>query len=133
MAEDKLKFLEFIQNIITRMNTNSFQIKAMCVAIISAIFAVYATNGNKAIFYVSLVVLGLCWVFDAYYLCQEKKFRALYDEVRKEDSKVQMFDLSAFKNYHKDCCDCFKAWFSKTILYFYALLGVCIFVLKEIL
>lgn len=27
MEPDKLKHLEFIQNVITRMNTNSFQIK----------------------------------------------------------------------------------------------------------
>ena len=39
MSEDKLKHLEFIQNIITRMNTNSFLIKGWAVTIASAILA----------------------------------------------------------------------------------------------
>lgn len=51
MTAERLKFLEFIQNIITRMNANSFQIKAMCIAVISALFAVYVANGNKTIIY----------------------------------------------------------------------------------
>lgn len=77
MTAERLKFLEFIQNIITRMNANSFQIKAMCIAVISALFAVYAANSNKAIIYISFIPLILCCFLDTYYLWQERKFRIL--------------------------------------------------------
>lgn len=40
MADEQLKHLEFIQNVITRMNTNSFQIKAWAVTIVSALLAI---------------------------------------------------------------------------------------------
>ena len=46
MSEDKLKHLEFIQNVITRMNTNSFQIKGWTVTIVSAVLAIYASTKN---------------------------------------------------------------------------------------
>ena len=42
MTEEKIKYLEFIQNIVTRMNQNSFMIKGWTVAIVSALLAVYA-------------------------------------------------------------------------------------------
>jgi len=44
--ENKHKYLEFIQNIITRMNTNSFQIKGMSITITSALLALTASNFN---------------------------------------------------------------------------------------
>ncbi len=40
MKEKKIKYLEFIQNTITRMNTNSFQVIAIAIAIVSALLAV---------------------------------------------------------------------------------------------
>lgn len=41
------KHLEFIQNIITRMNTNSFQIKGWAVTIVYALLAIYASSKNE--------------------------------------------------------------------------------------
>ena len=37
--EKKLKHLEFIQNVILRMNNNSFLIKGWAITLISALFA----------------------------------------------------------------------------------------------
>lgn len=133
MTADRLKFLEFIQNIITRMNANSFQIKAMCVVVVSALFAVYAANSNKAIIYVSFIPLILCCFLDMYYLWQERKFRVLYDEVRKGKSDIEDLNLGAFKNYNQKCSDYLKALRSLSILPFYSLIGICSFILKEIL
>lgn len=133
MTAQRLKFLEFIQNIITRMNANSFQIKAMCVAVISVLFAVYAANGNKTIIYVSLISLILCCFLDMYYLWQEKRFRALYDEVLQENSKIQDFDLGAFVNYHKGFDSYLKVFLSAVICWFYGALAICNAVLWGIL
>lgn len=128
MSKEKLKFLEFIQNIITRMNTNSFQTKAMCIAIISALFAIYATTQNPRIILVSLIPLVVCCFLDSYYLWQERRFRALYSEVIKKNSKIKDFDLGAFVN-HKGFSSYLKVFLSISICIFYVPLGICSVVL----
>ncbi|MBO4675896.1 MAG: hypothetical protein J5601_07440, partial [Elusimicrobiaceae bacterium] len=42
--ECKMQHLEFIQNVITRMNTNSFQIKELTILIVTACLAIYASD-----------------------------------------------------------------------------------------
>lgn len=81
MADEQLKHLEFIQNVITRMNTNSFQIKAWAVAIVSALLAIYASTKNDYFVLVAICPAVVLWFLDAYYLMQERKFRGLYDDV----------------------------------------------------
>ncbi len=119
MSQEKLKFLEFIQNIITRMDTNSFQIKAMCIAIISAIFAIYATTQNQHIILITFLPLVICCFLDMYYLWQERRFRALYNDILKKHSKIKDFDLSAFCNYHKGFLSYIKVFLSIAIWLFY--------------
>lgn len=81
MKEEKIKHLEFIQNIITRHNTNSFQIKGLTVAIVSALLAVYASNNNLEFIWIGIIPTILFWFLDSYYLQLEKKFRGLYNDV----------------------------------------------------
>lgn len=127
-TQQRLKFLEFIQAIITRMNTNSFQIKAMCIAIISALFAIYATTQNPRIIFISFIPLAICCLLDSYYLWQERRFRALYSEAIKKNSKIKDFDLVAFNNYHKGLLSYLNTFLSISIWLFYALLGIFSFV-----
>ena len=49
--DEKLKHLEFIQNVITRMNRNSFQLKGWAITIVSAILALAASTKNYDILY----------------------------------------------------------------------------------
>jgi len=79
--EAKLKHLEFIQNVITRMNTNSFQIKGWTITIISAILAVYAATKNNCFILLGLFPTLMFWFLDTYYLMMERKFRGLYNDV----------------------------------------------------
>lgn len=81
MLEDKIKHLEFIQNIITRMNSNSFQIKSWAVTIVSALLAVFASTEKEYIILVAIFPVTIFWFLDAYYLMQERKFRGLYEDV----------------------------------------------------
>jgi len=91
--DNKLKYLEFIQNIITRMNTNSFQIKGMSVTITSALLALTANDFN--ILYAAIVyfVLFIFWGLDAYYLSQEKGYRKLYNRAKDTEEQKVNFDL----------------------------------------
>ena len=81
MKEERLKHLEFIQNVITRHNSNSFQLKGLCVTIVAAILAVYASNNQNEFLLVGIAPTLLFWFLDAYYLQQERKFRGLYNDV----------------------------------------------------
>lgn len=81
MDENKIKHLEFIQNIITRMNSNSFQLKGLVITIVSALLAVYASNKNQEFILIAIAPSVLFWFLDTYYLQQERKFRGLYNDV----------------------------------------------------
>ena len=81
MEPDKLKHLEFIQNVITRMNTNSFQIKGWAITIVSATLALYASTKNECFILVGVFPSLIFWFLDANYLTQERRFRGLYNDV----------------------------------------------------
>lgn len=80
MDEARRQHLEFIQNVITRMNTNSFQIKGMTITIVSALLAIYASTTNVVFVFLSIAPTLLFWFLDSYYLQQERKFRGVYKQ-----------------------------------------------------
>lgn len=112
-TEEKLKYLEFIQNTISRMNKNSFQIKGCMVTIVAALLALCANSVNILYVYISIFPTIMFWVLDAYYLKQERKFRELFNEAVKDKTKPFSMNTRKYK-----VCYC-KAFFSKTLLFFY--------------
>lgn len=115
MKEENIKHLEFIQNIITRMNTNSFQIKGMTVTIVSALLAVYASEKEPVFVLISIFPLILFWFLDAYYLTQERKFRGLYNDLLKGNkSELKTFEMRP-DLYKKGKYSFWSVLFSKTI------------------
>lgn len=97
MSDEKLKHLEFIQNVITRMNTNSFQIKGWAVTIVSALLAVYAATKNNQFVLVGIFPTMIFWFLDAYYLNQERKFRGLYNDVAGITDQPKQIKLFAMR------------------------------------
>ena len=81
MKEEKKQHLEFIQNTITRMNTNSFQLKNLAVTITTALLAVYASSKNDTFVFIGLLPIIMFWFLDSFYLQQERKFRGIYNDV----------------------------------------------------
>ena len=118
--ENKQLHLEFIQNIITRMNTNSFQIKGMTVTIVSAILAVYASTKNVLFVFLALLPTLIFWFLDSYYLQQERKFRAVYNNVAglKNDIEIKSFEMPIHK-FTKDEYSYINVLVSKTIVWLY--------------
>jgi len=80
-SENQIKHLEFIQDVITRMGANSFQMKGWMVAIVSALLAIYADNHIWLYPILGLLPTFIFWGLDAYYLQQERKFRGLYKDI----------------------------------------------------
>ncbi len=82
-SDEQIKHLEFIQDVITRMNNNSFQMKGWMLAIVSALLGFYADSGNTRFAAVAILPIITFWLLDTYYLWQERKFRGLYKDVAK--------------------------------------------------
>jgi energy-converting hydrogenase Eha subunit H len=81
MDDKWIKHLEFIQSNITRMNTNSFQIKGLLFAIIPAILAIYSTTQKNLFIFIALLISIILWLVDSYYMQLERKFRGIYESV----------------------------------------------------
>ena len=76
--------LQFIQNTITRMNTNSFQIKTVAGTMTGAFLAFMYEKGKELEPYASIALgflIILFWCLDAYFLSLERKFRDVYYKV----------------------------------------------------
>ncbi len=82
--EVKEKHLEFVQNAITRMGSNSFQLKGWCISIVAIILGFATADKGNPIFVVPIAFMPivLFWYLDGYFLWQERLFRDLYDDVR---------------------------------------------------
>jgi len=96
MSTEELKHLEFIQNVITRMNTNSFQIKGWMIAIASAVLAICASTKNNYFIIAGIFPTLMFWLLDAYYLMQERKFQGLYNDVAgvsKNPKNIKLFEM----------------------------------------
>ena len=81
--DEMIKHLEFIQAIIARQAGNSFLLKAWSITLVAGLFALAAKDASGRFAWLALLpTFGFCGL-DAYYLHQEKRFRQLYDWVRR--------------------------------------------------
>ncbi|ERG68202.1 MULTISPECIES: hypothetical protein [Exiguobacterium] len=127
MAEHKIKHLEFIQQTISRMASNSFYLKGWAVTLVAAILAfANVKDMDSRYIYIALIPTIFFWFLDGFYLHQEKLFRKLYDVVRiKSDETIDYsMDTSDFK---KDIDSWLIVCFSKTLLMFYFSIIIAIF------
>ena len=137
-TEGKRQHLEFIQNIITRMNTNSFQLKGIAITIVSALLAFFASTQNDFFVFLGIPPTFLFWLLDTYYLQQERKFKGVYNDVAglKTVIEVKLYEMPIHKYTKKvdkqySYCNVF---FSKTIFWLYfsiiSFLAIIGFILK---
>lgn len=93
--EKKMKHLDFLQLVITRMNVNSFLVKGWSVTLVAAMFAFAAKDANSRYGAITILITLIFWVLDAYYLSQERQYRKLYDEVRLKNESEIDFNMNA--------------------------------------
>ena len=127
MKSEEIQHLEFIQNIINRMNSNSFQIKEWMITVVSALLALYASSSNETYIFVAIVPTLMFWFLDAYYLQQERKFRAVYNDVLADKSKIPLFTMP-IQNYIGGRYSYWGTLFSKTIGWFYGVVVVLLII-----
>ncbi|MEC4004884.1 hypothetical protein OX283_009475 [Flavobacterium sp. SUN052] len=120
MSDNKIKHLEFIQNVITRMNSNSFLIKGWTITIVSALYALCAKDANTNYVLVSYISIPVFWVLDGFYISQERQYRDLYKEVALKDDNQIDFGMDASK-FNKGNRTWILGILSKTLVPFYGL------------
>ncbi len=97
MKQEEIKYMEMIQVIITRMNTNSFQIKNFMMLILSACLVAFINAKNGWILVSFIPVVIIIWIIDSYYLQQERKFRGLYNELVENFNSHTLFSMKTDK------------------------------------
>ena len=68
--EKKMQHLQMIQDVITRMASNSFMLKGWAVTLIAGIFALASKDTNKLYFIIVYIPVIAFWALDSYYLLQ---------------------------------------------------------------
>jgi hypothetical protein len=92
-TEPRIRHLEMIQSIVTRMATNSFVAKGWALTVAGAIYGFAASHLNPWIASAGLLsTLGFWWL-DAFYLRAERSFRCLYNEAVKPNTDIDLFSL----------------------------------------
>lgn len=72
MNQDKVKHLEFIQNIIIRISGKSFEVKKWTISIMTGGMVLFANNANVYVLVILLLTDIMMWYLDATYLQIEK-------------------------------------------------------------
>ncbi|MBF1034049.1 MAG: hypothetical protein HXL11_01345 [Candidatus Nanosynbacter sp.] len=127
-SDDKRKHLEFIQDVINRLSSNTFLFKGWSITIIVAVFTAIVTTQNYNLVWLNLGAVLIFWLIDAYYLMLEQAYRKLYNEVT--DTDVEKID---YKMSVKQFVG-FSAWLAAfrrpVLLMFYgAILAVIIYII----
>lgn len=118
--DNKVNHLQMIQGIINRMASNSFALKGWAVTLVAGIFALASKDADKMYFLVAYIPIVIFGCLDAYYLLQERLYRALYNMVRRLPNDDVNFSMdTSLGEFHKGkntYCWCLV---SKTIFWFY--------------
>jgi hypothetical protein len=117
--EKRLKHLELIQGVITRMGSNLFTLRGWMITLVVGLSVAFLEVGRNELQVILVLVVFIFWVHDAYFLALERGYRCLYNKVRKldEDSIDFSMDVSEFSNLRTT-----SIWYcmlSKTLAFFY--------------
>lgn len=138
MKENKIRHLEMIQSVISRMGANSFSLKGWGVTLIAGIFVLSSKDSDKTYFLITYLPVIVFWVLDSFYLLLERKYTALYENVRLKDESEIDFDMKIdivnIETKERDRLCFWKCLFSTTEAGFYlpcaAILTVLICLVK---
>lgn len=116
--DKKIKHLEMIQNIITRMAQNSFMIKGWTITLVAAMFA-FVPKTVTVFIPIALAPILMFMFLDSYFLQLERRYRSYYDLVCSKDEEDIDFSLKICKECKTAENSFWKCLFSKSILFFY--------------
>lgn len=126
---NKIKHLEMIQNIISRMANNSFLLKGWSVVLVSALFVLGAKDASISFILLAYFPVLAFWILDGYFLWQERLYRKLYDKVREAGESNIDFSMDT-SSVISEVNPWAEVIFSKTLSIFYgAIVGTILVVI----
>lgn len=112
-TDEQRQHLEFIQNVITRMNSNSFSLKGLMITVVAALSAFFVGNYDQTtgIIYLAIAILLVVvfWFLDAYYLMMERQYRRLYNDAVAQTTLLYKMEADGYT-----VCFC-SVLFSKSV------------------
>ncbi len=125
MDDARIKHLEFIQAVITRMARNSFLLKGWSVTLATALLSLGKSDGSSQLAILAYVPLVFLWALDAYYLLLEQRFRQLYEDARKGQTPLFSMDITAHPGHPDGWLGLFVANTSVTGFHAPLIVAVC--------
>ena len=119
MADNIHVHLQMIQGVVTRLGHNSFLLKGWSVILVAALLAFAANTSDRIILLVTFVPIVAFWGLDGYYLWQERRFRALYNHVRRHGPHDMNYDLNVGVSDDAKKIDWLSTVCSRTLIGFY--------------
>ena len=121
-TEPRIRHLEMIQSIVTRMATNSFVAKGWALTVAGAIYGFAANHLNPWIASAGLLATLGFWWLDGFYLRAERVFRCLYIDAAKPNTAIELFSLDIQRYRNHDVAKWHKVLFSLTLRIFYGVI-----------
>ena len=125
-----VKHLEFIQGVVNRLGGNSFLLKGWSMTVlVGGSLLMVRTRSDQPLLALTLLlpVFGF-WILDAYFLWQERLFRAEYDRVRQEDGTD--FAMNPMLHANKPGNSRRETFWSETLVKFYGIEIAFVFILS---
>lgn len=130
--EGRIKHLELIQAVITKMANNSFLIKGWCVTLVAGLLALSAKESNHTLVFIAYLPLLMMWGMDAFFLRQERLFRMLYDGCRAMLDAPADFSMNT-AGLERQAQPWIRVMFSKTLLLFYGTMAIALLIATAVL
>ncbi len=89
LVDGRIKHLEMLQAIIARMAGQGASLKNYCITLVTAICGLALSLKTPTLALLSFLPILVLWLLDAQYLRLERRFRALFDQVRTESWETQ--------------------------------------------
>jgi len=119
--DEKLAYLQMIQAVISRMNSNSFLIKGWSITLVAALFALAAAETNQLFVILAYFPAIMFWALDAYFLRQERLFRKLWDRARAGGAEID-FSMTT-QPFAKEVDSTWRVAWSHTLKIFHGMLA----------
>ena len=118
-SEAKLRHLEMIQTMISRMETNCFILKGWAVTLIAGVFVLASRELNPFYFLIAYLPTILLWFLDSYYIQQARKFRVLYTKIGESKETDPTLSIHAPNSVQEDKTLYMQCLLSLTEVWFY--------------
>ena len=121
--ETKIRHLEMIQGVITRMSSNSFLLKGWAITVMAGVLVL--TGSRESCCFLVCLLIILFWLLDSMYLQFERQFKVLYKSIVDDKYTGPVFEISRPRPKWDEHTQYVQALYSRSEMLFYITLLLC--------